>query len=143
MASVRRLLAAALLVACGGDPYADYCDAVKSHQHELSRTLDAGGQQALLKALPTFERLQQEAPSDVRDDWRSLTGALGDLQDALQAADVDAATYDPSEPPAGVTAAEQERIAAAATEVGGERTLAALAAVDQQARDVCHTALTL
>src|SRR3954470_4960121 len=104
MAAVRRLvaggltaaLAAALLVACGGDPYADYCDAVKSHQQALSRTLDAGGHQALLKALPTFESLQDDAPSDVRDDWKALTGALTELQDALAAADVDPATYDPS-----------------------------------------------
>ena len=151
MASVRRLLAAGttaglllgVLAGCGGDRYADYCDAVKSHQQGLSKTLDAGGQQALLKALPTFEKLQDESPSDIRDDWRALTGALRELQAALDAAHVDPATYDPSKPPAGVTQAEQDRIAGAATEVGAERTRAALAAVDQQARDVCHTALTV
>jgi hypothetical protein len=136
-------LSAGLLSGCGGDPYAGYCDAVKSHQQSLSKTLDAGGQQALLKALPIFEQLQDKAPSDVRDDWKTLTGALRRLQDAVDAAGVDPATYDAAKPPAGVTRAEQDRIAAAATEVGAERTQAAFTAVDQQARDVCHTALTV
>jgi len=144
---VRRLLVTALtlatLGACGGDPYAGYCDRVKSHRDELTRTLDAGGPEALLKALPTFEQLRDGAPSDIADDWKTLTTALTHLQDALNAAHVDPATYDPAKPPAGVTAAERDRIAAAATEVGGDRTRAALAAVDQQARDVCHAPLTL
>ena len=151
MAPVRRLLlsglaatlALATLGGCGGDPYAGYCDSVKSHQKELTRTLDEGGAQALLKALPTFEELRDGAPSDIEEDWATLTRALTGLRDALKAAHVDPATYDPSTPPAGVTKAEQDRIAAAATEVGGERTRAALAAVDQQARDVCHAPLTL
>jgi hypothetical protein len=136
-------LTAVLLSGCGGDRYADYCSTVKSQQKQLTKTLDAGGQQALLKALPDFEKLEDRAPSDIRDDWKVLTGALGDLQHALDAADVDPATYDASKPPAGVTKAEQDRIAAAATEVGGDRARAALAAVDQQSRDVCHTSLTL
>lgn len=136
-------LTAGLLSGCGGDPYAGYCDAVRDHRQALSRTLDAGGQEALLKALPTFEELRDEAPSDIRDEWTTLTGALTELQAALDAAGVDAATYDPAAPPAGVSAAERDRIAAAAAAVGGERTRAALAAVDQQARDVCHGALTV
>jgi hypothetical protein len=136
-------LALAALSGCGGDPYADYCDSVKSHQGELSKTLEAGGPEALLKALPTFEKLQGKAPSDIKDDWATLTKALGDLQAALEDADVDPATYDPAKPPAGVTTSERDRIASAATEVGGDQTRAALAAVDQHARDVCHAPLTL
>jgi hypothetical protein len=136
-------LALATLAACGGDPYADYCEAVKSHQERLSRTLGEGGPQALLEALPTFEELEGEAPDDVADDWAVLTKALTELRKALDAAGVDPADYDPDRPPSGVTRAEQERIAAAATAVGSERTQQALAAVDQQARDVCHTPLTV
>lgn len=136
-------VALATLTACGRDPSAFYCDAVRSHRDDLSRTLDAGGQQALLKALPTFEALRDKAPSDVRDDWAVVTTALTRLRDALDAAHVDPATYDPTKPPAGVSKASQMRIAAAATEVGAQRTVTALAAVDQQARDVCHAPLTL
>jgi hypothetical protein len=153
MTQVRRLLLLCLLAAvltgltalagCGGDPYDDYCDAVKSHRDQLTKTLDAGGPQALLEALPTFEDLRDSAPSDIEDDWSVLTKALTELNDALEAAGVDPASYDPQQPPAGLTQAERERIAAAATAVGDEQTRAALTAVDQQARDVCHAPLTL
>ncbi|MFI2707317.1 hypothetical protein ACH5WX_07210, partial [Nocardioides sp. CER28] len=115
----------------------------KDHQEGLSKTLEAGGPQALLKALPTFEVLQDKAPSDIEGDWATLTKALGDLERALADADVDPATYDPATPPAGLTKSEQDRITAAATEVGADRTRAALAAVDQHARDVCHAPLTV
>lgn len=143
MAALAVAALATTLAGCGGDPYAGYCDSVKSHQDQLTRTLGAGGPQALLEALPTFEDLRRDAPEDIADDWAVLTKALDDLRDALKAAGVDPATYEPGTPPAGVSRADRDRIAAAATEVGGERTRAALAAVDQQARDVCHTSLTL
>jgi hypothetical protein len=143
MAGLVTGLLTGLLTGCGADPSAGYCDAVKSHRDNLSRTLDAGGQGALLKALPTFEALQDEAPSDIHDDWAVVTTALRHLQDALEEAHVDPATYDAGAPPAGVTRAEQDGIAAAATELGAARTQAALAAVEQQARDVCHAPLTL
>jgi hypothetical protein len=136
-------LALTVLSGCGGNEYDAYCDSVKSHRAELTKTLDAGGAEALLDALPTFESLRDDAPSDIEDDWTVVTKALGELRDALDAADVDWSSYDASKPPAGVTQAEQDRIAAAATQVGSERTQAALAAVDQQARDVCHAPLTV
>ncbi|SFC78717.1 hypothetical protein SAMN04487968_11196 [Nocardioides terrae] len=137
------LVSLALLAGCGGDPGDGYCDAVEGHQEQLSKTLDAGGPQALLKALPTFEDLHDRVPSDIADDWAVLTKALTGLEDALDAAGVDPAAYDPKKPPSGVTRAEQDRIGAAATEVGSARTRAALAAVDQQARDVCQVPLTV
>jgi hypothetical protein len=143
LAALTTTLLAAGLSGCGGDRFDAYCASVKSHRDELTKTLDAGGSEALLKALPTFEELREDAPSDIEDDWTILTDALGELEDALDAAGVDWSTYDASKPPAGVTQAEQDRIAAAATEVGSDRTQEALDAVDQQARDVCHAPLTV
>jgi hypothetical protein len=131
------------LAGCGGDRYASYCGSLEDHRAALTKTLDAGGPQALLRALPTLRDLQRDAPDDIADDWRTLTGALTGLQDALRDAGVDPATYDRAKPPPGVTQAERDRIDAAATEVGSARTQAALTAVDQQARDVCHASLTL
>ena len=72
-----------------------------------------------------------------------MIGRLTALQDALKAADVDAATYDAAHPPASLTAAQRRAITAAATAVGGVETVTALNAVQQQARDVCHTPITL
>jgi hypothetical protein len=143
LAAALAVLPGSILAGCGGDRYADYCAAVSAHQEQLTKTLGAGGPEALLKALPTFLDLQDKAPDDIADDWAVLTQALTDLDRALAAAGVDAADYDATKPPAGLSAAERDRIAAAATRVGGVRTQAALAAVDQQARDVCHAPLTL
>lgn len=137
------VLLAGTLAGCSTDPREAYCEAVAEHQESLGEILGQGGPAALLRALPTFRDLQEQAPDDIADDWRVLVDALGDLEQAVEEAGADPATYDREAPPAGVTAQEQSRIDAAAAEVGSEGTRAALAAVEQQARDVCHTPLAL
>lgn len=144
---VRYAVTAALVVgalaACGGSPQASYCDEVRGQQAQLAEVVGAGGEAALLDALPIFRRLQGKAPGDVRPDWTRLVDALTGLDKALRAAHVDPREYDAKHPPAGVSAAQQRAIATAATTLGSAKTQAALAAVQQQARDVCHTPLSL
>ncbi|WP_372727030.1 hypothetical protein [Nocardioides sp.] len=120
-----------------------YCNAVTEHQEELSRIIDAGGPDALIRALDIFGDLQSKAPSDIRDEWQQVVGRIRALEDALEAAEVDPATYDRDDPPDGVTDAERARIDAAARELGSIETQTALESLDQQARDVCQTPLTL
>jgi hypothetical protein len=136
-------LAMGVLAGCGGSQQASYCGEVTSQQARLSAVVGAGGEAALLEALPIFRHLRDQAPSDVRADWTTLVDALTGLQEALQRAHVDPREYDAKHPPAGVSAAQQRAIAAAATTLGSATTQAALAAVQQQARDVCHTPLSL
>jgi len=144
-----RVLAAALIVValtsgCGeDDPYADYCEVVTDNQQELSEILGAGGADALLKALPIFEDLEDEAPDDIRDDWKVVTSGLKALESALEDAGVDPATYDREKPPEGLSDEDKDRIDAAAQELTAASSTAAFAAVEQQARDVCHTPLRL
>jgi hypothetical protein len=116
---------------------------VKSHQATLSKVIGSGGEAALLEALPTFRALQAKAPSDIRSDWDTVVARLSALQAALRMAHVDPSTYDAKHPPAGVTAAQRQAIAEAATRLGSTSSLTALDAVQQQARDVCHTPLSL
>lgn len=132
-----------LLGGCSGDPQADYCEVVESHQEELTTILGEGGPDALLRALPVFRDLHDAAPSDVRDDWQVVVSGLTGLQTALDDADVDPATYDRDTLPQGVTDAERDRIDAAAEKLTTEESVAAFAAVEQQARDVCKTPLRL
>jgi hypothetical protein len=120
-----------------------YCSAVSDHQRELTDITTGGGSDALIKALPIFEDLQGKAPSDITDDWQQLVSRIKALDSALRAAGVDPATYDRAHPPAGLSAAERTRIDAAARELGSGPTVGALQALDQEARDVCHTPLTL
>lgn len=135
-------LAAGLLAGCG-EEQDGYCDAVADHQEELSEILGGGHPDALLRALDVLRELEAEAPADIADEWQQLVGSLEELQAALDDADVDPATYDPERPPAGLGAAQRRAIAAAADRVGSEETARALQDLDQQARDVCHTPLTL
>ena len=148
---MRRALAALLVLpllttvvtACGGDRTESYCSAVKDHQQELSDLVGSGQPDALLRALGIFEDLKDQAPGDITDEWQQVVDRIKALRDALDAAGVDPATYDRAHPPSGLTADEKARIDAAAAQLGSGTTLRALQDLDQQARDVCQTPLTL
>jgi hypothetical protein len=137
------LLTVTLLVTGCADQKEKYCDAVKDHQQELADVLGGGGPDALLKALPIFRDLEDEAPEDIRDDWRTLVGALDGLETALDDAGVDPATYDRDNPPEGLSQADKDEIDRAALELASDPTVQALNGVQQQARDVCGTPLQL
>ncbi|GGR40282.1 hypothetical protein J2S40_001899 [Nocardioides luteus] len=143
---VAPLLAASLtacLTACGGDPIDDYCTSLKDHQQELTDTLGEGGPSGLIAALPIFKDLERNAPDDIEKDWTRLTTVVGDLDAALEKAGVSADDFENGKPPEGVSQAEAKRIADAATAVSSKKTQQASVRVQQQARDVCHTSLTL
>jgi hypothetical protein len=97
----------------------------------------------LIDALPAFEKLAAKAPDDLQDEWDTVTSRIGDLVAALEDADVDPATYDRKRPPEGLTREEQDSIDAAAKALATPEMTEALNGVEQQARDVCKTPLTL
>src|SRR5688572_19709555 len=134
------LLAAALLTGCGGE---DYCGAVEEHQAELTDVTASGSRAALLEALPIFRDLQGRAPDDIQDEWRTFLDPLAELDDALQAAGVDPAAYDPGNLPADLTDEERERIEAAGMALGDPAVVAAFDGLQQQAKDVCHTPMSI
>jgi hypothetical protein len=144
---LRRLLVTVLvmptLTGCGGDATDGYCDAVADHQAELSDIVAGGRPDALIDALDIFRDLQDKAPGDITDEWQQLVGRIEALDDALDEAGVDPATYDRRKPPPGLTDEQRAGIDAAAAQLGSGTTLRALQDLDQQARDVCQTPLTL
>ena len=85
--------------------------------------------------------LAEEAPRDLTDDWETFIAALEGLQEALDEAGADPATYDADDPPEGVTPDQQADIAAAADELFSTEVTAAYDGVKQQAKDVCKTPL--
>ena len=138
------VVAAALLAGCGEDPEevrADYCEVVTERQAELSEIRADDSPTTLLRALPVFRDLAEEAPPDITDDWSVLIDAIEELQGALEQAEVDPSTYDPGDPPDELTREERGAIERAAAGLLHPRTDAAFQAVDQQARDVCKTPL--
>ncbi len=135
--------AVALLASACADQQEKYCEAVEDHQQELGEVLGDGSPDALLKALPIFEKLADEAPEDLRDEWKTVIDALDGLQQALEDAGVDPATYDREDPPEGVSQADQDAIDVAAGRLTSEANVTAFSAVDQQAKDVCGTPLLI
>ena len=125
------------------DPFEVYCKEIKAQRESLSEDLAGGTATSLIDALPEFERLQDKSPDDLKDEWNTVTSRIGDLVESLEDAGVDPATYDRRKPPAGLTADEQDAIDAAAQALATPEMKAALDGVEQQARDVCKTPMTL
>jgi hypothetical protein len=129
------------LSGCGSGP--GYCGVVKAHQARLGALASGGGRTALLSALPVFEELQGAAPDDVADDWQLLVTRVRALQTALSRAHVDPATYDAKHPPPGLSGRDRALIRRAAAQLAAADTRQALATVQQEVLDVCHTPLGL
>lgn len=134
-------LALALLSGCGGGD--DYCDAVRANQARLTDVTGSEGPGALLAALPVFRDLAAEAPDDIADDWQAFLGPLEDLDSALRDAGVDPATYDGGKKLPGLTDAQRRDVQDAAARLLTPQVTAAFDSVQQQAKDVCHTPLSL
>ena len=103
----------------------------------------SGSPAALLDALPIFRDLAEQAPDDIRDDWKAFLDPLEELDDALRDADVDPTAYDPDELPVELSEEERSRIEAAGAALADPTVVRAFDSVQQQAKDVCHTPLSL
>ncbi len=137
------LLGVSLAGCAEDDPFATYCDEVREQQKPLTEALAIEGPTALIEALPSFEALSDKAPDDITDDWLTLVRGIDGLVQALEDAGVDPASYDRDQPPDGVTEEQQTTIDTAARRLTAPDTVLALEAVQQQARDVCKTPLSL
>ncbi len=145
---MRRTLAALLLLpglaGCGEDDrFADYCEEVKTQQRPLTEAAAQEGATGLIVALPSFEALQEKSPPDIADEWATVTRRIQVLVDALEEAGVDPATYDRENPPEGLSEEDRAAIDAAARELASPAVVVALEGVQQQARDVCKTPMSL
>lgn len=123
------------------DVRADYCERVSEHQRELSEIMTEETPVTLLRALPVFRTLAEDAPRDIDDEWALVIEALTGLEQALDDAGVEAGEYDANDPPPGVTAEERREIARAADQLVDGETMAAFDGVLQHAKDVCKTPL--
>lgn len=139
---VASLLACQALSGCSGDPQDDYCAAVEEHQEALSEVAASDDAGAIFGALDAYEDLRDQAPRDIVDDWTAVVDPLRELEQALADAGVDPATYSADDPPADLDDGARGAIEAAARQVGSEQTVAAMAAVEQHALDVCGTPLS-
>lgn len=141
IATVLALVLLPVVASCGRDP--SYCDAVHEHQSELGSIVSGGDRAGLIAALPIFRDLREKSPDDVADDWDVVVTRIEGLDEALADAHVDPSTYDPEQPPADLDDEDRTAIRRAAAQLAATDTQEALARVQQEVLDVCHTPLEL
>lgn len=140
---MRRLSAlAAIAVLVGfltgcGSREGRYCGALAEEKSDLIKLADQKGGDVLAPTLQSFERLRSLAPGELTDEWDTLVFAYQALADAVAAAGVDPADYDPAKRPAGVTAQQARRLAAVAAKLGSTRVQEAAAGIQDHAQQVC------
>jgi hypothetical protein len=135
------LLVPGLLVAGCGEQGDDYCAEVREHQEALTEIAASGERGALFDALAIYRQLQDEAPPDLADEWSQVVGRLAALEQAVEDAGVDPATYDPQDPPEDLPQQDRTAIRGAARDLGAPETTEAMEGIEQQALDVCKTPL--
>lgn len=146
--ALARALAAALALAglagCASETER-YCDELEERRQTLATLAISStqGEDTLVDTLAVLRDLHDEAPGDIEDEWSTLLFGYEGLVEAFDAAEATPGELDPSAPPAGVTAAELDRIQGAAAELGSRRVLAAADGIEQHARDVCKVDLGL
>jgi predicted Zn-dependent protease len=117
------LVGASLAVTGCASEQEQWCQHVEDAAPDLGKALDSGGaKKGLVEALPILRDLADDAPDDVRGEWRTLVDAVGDLDRALAAHDEKATRQ-------------------AALKLASPDVQDAADTVEQEARDVCHTAL--
>ncbi len=131
------------LAGCGEDSVDGYCAALKADQKQIAEMIESPSSTSLLSNLPLLRGLAEKAPDDLEDEWQAFVGAIEGLEEALDDADVKPSDFEDGKPPAGVSAADRQAIAAAATRITTDEVAAAATGIDQQARDVCKLNLGL
>jgi len=80
------LLASVVLTACGGSDTGAYCDRLEKAEDDFSSLGEDGN---MSDAFDTFRELRDEAPDAVKDDWKTLAGAIDDMEKAYEDAGID------------------------------------------------------
>lgn len=131
-----------VLVACQSKTES-YCQGVSEHQEELTDLVSRDDAAALFEANDIYRSLAEDAPDDIGDEYEVVIDAIDRLESTVEDLGIDPSTYDPKNPPRDLSDADVDRLRAAAVGLVDPTTVAAMDSVEQQARDVCRTPLTL
>ncbi|MGA8987312.1 hypothetical protein [Aeromicrobium sp.] len=147
------VLLASTLVACGGGDGSsaggsggagsDYCKDVKKASKTFGK-VSSGNVGQLDKAFATFHKLADEAPSDIKDDWKRLDGAITTVEKALKDAGLkfsDLAKLQSGQVPEGVDVAKLQGLAGEMSKLGSADFTKASNAIQAHAKKVCKVDL--
>ncbi len=140
------VLLGSTLVACGGGgdgENSDYCKDVKKASKTFGN-LSSGDVGQLDKAFATFHKLADEAPSDIKDDWKKLDGAITTVEKALKDAGLKFSDLDEiqkGQVPPGVDVAKLQGLASQMTKLNSADFTKASKAIDKHASKTCKVDL--
>jgi hypothetical protein len=127
----------------GGGEGGDYCKDVKKAAKTFGG-VSGGDVEQLDKAFASFHTLADEAPSDIKDDWTKLDGAITDVEKALKDAGLkfsDLAELQQGKAPDGVDMSKLSGLASEMSKLNGPEFTKASKAIDTHARKVCKVDL--
>ena len=137
-------LGLSLLTACGDDSGdkaggGDYCNDLKSAKKEVD-ALKGGDLKDIEKTVDTMHKLADEAPSEVKDDWKTLVDGVDKLVAALKKAgldDEDMATLQSGQIPDGVDMNALQQLMTEIQSLNTDEFQKAGDAINKHAKDQC------
>lgn len=148
------VLGAGLLSGCGGDDGdskaaggGDYCDTLKAAAKTVqSFTGDSSDFSKFDDFIDAAKDLEEQAPSDLADDWKIVIGGMEDLTAAVEDSGITLeqlmAAATTGEMPPGVDQAKLMALAPKLQSLSGEEMEAATDAIDKHAKDECDVDLS-
>jgi hypothetical protein len=124
------------LMGCS-DPEEGYCETLAAEQEELIELAERESGDVLSPTAASFQRLQDEAPEELRDEWDTVVGAYQVLAETIDELGVDPESYDPEAPPDDLSDGDVRRLATAAGALGSTRVVDAVRGIEDHARTVC------
>ncbi len=142
-ALVTAVLLGATLAACGGGGSEAYCGDLESAASAFE-DIDGGDVAKLDGAFDTFHQLADEAPEDIKDDWKVVDDAISGVEAALTEADLkfsDLPKVQAGELPEGADATKLQGLSTSFSALSDEKFAEASQAIDTHATDVCELEL--
>lgn len=146
-AAAAAALGLCLLTACGDDDGGkasggsggDYCSDLKAAKKQVD-ALKGGDFSELEKTTDAMHELADEAPSDIKDDWKTLVGGVDKVVDAMKKAgldDSDIATLQSGQIPDGVDMSSLQGLIAEIQSLDTADFQKAGENISKQAKDKC------
>ena len=151
LAIASAVLLGGVLTACGGDGGSGgsggsgsaYCKDIKDAAATFG-SIDSGDTEAIGDAFATFHKLADESPSAIKDDWRTLDGAITTVEKTLSDAGIKIEDFDKlskDEIPEGVDVSKLTGLYAEIQKLSGAEFEKASKAIETHAKDVCKVDL--
>lgn len=131
------------LAACGGGGDSAYCGDLESAASAF-KDIDGGDVTKLDGAFDTFHQLAEEAPEDIKDDWKVVDDAISGVEKALGDAGLkfsDLPQIQSGELPEGADATKLQGLSSSFTALSDEKFTEASQAIDDHATEVCELEL--